>query len=49
LLTAILKYKRQLKCVGAVLALAASITLVWFTVNSPERGRNVLATAMEKD
>jgi cell division protease FtsH len=49
LLTAILKYKRQLKRVGAVLALAASITLVWFTVNSPERGRNVLATAMEKD
>ncbi|MCE9640075.1 MAG: AAA family ATPase, partial [Betaproteobacteria bacterium] len=31
------------------LALAASIALVWFTINTPELGKNPLVTTMEKD
>src|SRR5262249_23964419 len=31
------------------LLVAASVALAWFTVNTPERGRNALATAMEQN
>jgi cell division protease FtsH len=49
LLNALLKYKNSLKFAAGFLALAASLALVWLTVNTPERGRNPLVTAMEKD
>jgi cell division protease FtsH len=49
MLKSLLKYKNHLKLGGVILALAASIALVWFTVNTPELGRNPLATALEKD
>jgi cell division protease FtsH len=45
----LLKYKNRLKFTGVFLALAASLALVWFTINTPERGRNPLVTTMEKD
>ena len=43
------KYKKQLRAAGAALFLAASFVIVWFTLNAPERARNALVTAMEKD
>ena len=43
------KHARQLKIVGALLALLGSLALVWFTIQAPERGRNALVTAMEND
>jgi cell division protease FtsH len=43
------KYRNTLKWTGIALALAASLALVWFTLHTPEQGRNALATAMEKD
>lgn len=49
MLESLLKYKTGLKFTGIFLALAASLTLMWFTVNTPERGRNPLVTVMEKD
>jgi len=49
LFTTLLKYKKQLKVAGAILALAASLILVWFTIHAPERGRNALVTGMEQD
>jgi cell division protease FtsH len=49
LFTTLLKYKKQLKVAGVILALAASLTLVWFTIHAPERGRNALVTSMEQD
>ena len=49
MLKSLLKYKNHLKFAGVLLALAASFALVWFTINTPERGRNPLVTAMEKD
>jgi cell division protease FtsH len=45
----LLKYNKQLKIAGVVLVFAASLALVWFTVNAPERGRNPVVTAMEKN
>ncbi len=41
------KYKSHLKAAASVLVLAASVMLVWFTINAPERGRNALVTSME--
>lgn len=49
MLDSLLKYKGGLKLAAVLLAFAASIVLVWFTINTPERGRNPLVTAMEKD
>lgn len=49
MLKSLLKYKSHLKFAGVFLALAASFTLVWFTINTPERGRNPLVTTMERD
>ena len=49
MLKSLLRYKSHLKFAGVFLALAASLTLVWFTINTPERGRNPLVTTMEKD
>jgi cell division protease FtsH len=49
LLESLLKYKSRLKFTGVLLALAATLTLMWFTINTPERGRNPLVTTMEKD
>jgi cell division protease FtsH len=46
---ALLKYKKELKVGGAVLALAASFVLVWLTVTAPERGRDPRVTAMERE
>jgi cell division protease FtsH len=45
----VLKYKKELKIGGALLALAASFLLVWLTVTAPERGRDPRVTAMEKE
>src|SRR5262245_12515933 len=39
---------RTLKIAGAVLALAASLALVWFTVTAPERGKDPQVVAMGK-
>lgn len=41
--------KSRLHFAGVLLALAASVALFWFTVNTPEQGKNPLVTAMEKD
>ena len=41
--------QKPLKLGGAVLALAASITLIWFTVYAPERGKDPRVTAMETE
>lgn len=49
MLESLLKYKSRLKFSGVLLALAATLTLMWFTINTPERGRNPLVTTMEKD
>jgi cell division protease FtsH len=49
LINSFFKYKSQLKLAAVFLALAASLALVWFTINTPERGRNPLVTTMEKD
>ena len=49
MLKSLLKYKNGLKFAGVFLALVASLALVWFTINTPERGRNALVTTMEKD
>lgn len=49
MLSYLLKFKRPLKRVLAVLLVAASLALAWFTIHAPERGRNALVTAMEED
>jgi cell division protease FtsH len=49
LLRSLFNYKNRLKLAGVFLALAASLTLGWFTINTLEQGRNPLVTAMEKD
>ena len=49
MLNSLFQYKKRLKFAGVFLALAASFALVWFTINTPERGRNPLVTTMEKD
>jgi cell division protease FtsH len=50
LLNALLKYKKShLKLAGVFLALVASLTLAWFTINTPEQGKNPLVSAMVKD
>ena len=45
----LLKRNRPVKLGGAVLALAACIALVWFTLHAPERGRDPQVVAMERD
>lgn len=39
MLKSLLKYKNRLKFAGVFLALAASVALVWFTINTPEPGK----------
>lgn len=45
----LLKHKRSLRIAGAALIIGGLLTLAWFTVHAPERGRDARATAMEKD
>jgi cell division protease FtsH len=45
----LLKYKRALRLTGAALIFGGALTLAWYTVHAPERGRDARATAMEKD
>src|SRR5919106_5098965 len=40
---------KSLKLGGALVALAASLTLIWFTVYAPERGKDPQVTAMESE
>lgn len=49
MLQSLMKRKGTLKGAGLALALAASVTLAWFSINVPERGRDPLAAAMEQD
>ena len=50
LLNTLLKFTRNhQKFAGVALLLAASVALLWFTVNTPEQGKNALVTAMERD
>lgn len=49
MIRSLLKYKKQLKSLCALLLFAASIALVWFTVNAPERGRDAASVAMERE
>ena len=50
MLNSLLKYKKHhVKFAGFFLALAAALTLAWFTVNTPEQGKNPLVASMEKD
>jgi cell division protease FtsH len=48
-LKSLLRYKKHQQIAGVFFAIAALLALVWFTVNTPERGRNPLAAAMEQD
>ena len=43
-----LKHKRALRMAGAALIVGGTLTLGWYTVNAPERGRDPRATEMEK-
>ena len=49
MLNSLFRNKNRLKLAGIFLALAAVVTLTWFTINTPEQGRNPLVTQMEKD
>jgi cell division protease FtsH len=49
LLSLFFRNKTRLKLAGIFLALAAVATLTWFTINTPEKGRNPLVIQMEKD
>src|SRR5678815_502685 len=49
MLKSLLKYKGPLKGAGLALALVASVMFAWFTVHTPERGRDALAAAMEEN
>ena len=49
LFKALLRYRKQLRLSATIVALAASLVLVWFTVHAPERDRNVLVTRMEQE
>jgi len=49
MLNMLTKHKGPLKGAGFALLLVASAALVWFTVYTPERGRDPLATAMEEN
>jgi len=49
MLRTLLKYRNPWKGLGVALALVASMALAWFTVTTQERGRDPLATAMERD
>jgi cell division protease FtsH len=44
-----LKNKRALRMAGAALIIGGALTLAWYTVHAPERGRDARATAMEKN
>jgi cell division protease FtsH len=48
-LNVLLKYRKPLKRLAVVGALAAGVALVWFTVHAPERGRDAQVTAMEAE
>src|SRR5678816_1221883 len=49
MLRTLLKHKGPLKGAGLALALIASVTLAWFTINAPQRGRDPRAAAMEEN
>src|SRR5476649_2490971 len=49
MLKSLLKNKGPLKGIGLSLALIAAVALAWFTINAPERGRDPLAAAMERN
>ncbi len=49
MLRTLTKHKGPLKGAGFALVLVASVALVWFTVYTPERGRDPLAAAMEEN
>jgi cell division protease FtsH len=49
MLSTLTKNKGPLKGAGFALILVASVALVWFTVYTPERGRDPVATEMEED
>lgn len=49
MLRSLQKYKKQHKVAAALLLLAACLALAWFTLNTPEQGRNLVVTTMEKD
>ena len=49
LFKALLRYRKQLRLSATIVALAASLVLVWFTVHAPERDRNLLVTRMEQE
>ena len=44
-----LKNKRALRNAGIALIVGGALTLGWYTVNAPERGRDARSTAMEKN
>jgi cell division protease FtsH len=43
------KHKKPLAVAGAIVLVAACLTLAWFSFNAPEQNRNPAATAMEKE
>jgi cell division protease FtsH len=49
MLRTLTKHKGPLKGAGFALVLVASVALIWFTVLTPERGRDPLAAAMEEN
>jgi len=49
MLRTLLRHKHSLKGMLFALALVASSVLAWFTITAQERGRDPLATAMERD
>jgi cell division protease FtsH len=49
MLKSLLKHKGPLKIAGLAFALAASLVFAWFTVHTPERGRDPIAAAMEEN
>ena len=49
MLETLLKRKGPLKGAGLAFALVASATLAWFTIHTPEQGRDPLAAAMVED
>src|SRR5262249_1014455 len=49
MLKSLLKSKSLIKWAAALLALAGSIALVWFTMNAPRPGKDPQAQVMEKE
>jgi cell division protease FtsH len=47
--TLLKQHRKPLKGAAVSLFVVAAVALTWFTVNTPERGRNALATKMEQN